>query len=86
MAGNFSNTTRTFQQISSESKYQNKLGISEFESLCMHAQEMKDQIVGKKISGFIQHIAVLPPYIMYWTEMDIRIWHDMEKQKPSTVY
>lgn len=86
MAGNFSNTRRTFQQISSESKYQNKLGISEFESLCMHVQEMKDQIVGEKISGFIQHIAVLPPYIMYWTKMDIRIWHDMEKQKPSTVY
>ncbi|CAG2251452.1 unnamed protein product [Mytilus edulis] len=82
IAGNFSNTgntPRTFQQISSESRYKNKLDKSEFESLVKLSSQMETEITSKHSPGFIQHVSILPPYIMYWTETGIRIWHDLAK-------
>ena len=82
IAGNFSNfgnTTRTFQQIASESRYQNRLDPEEFESLCKLRVRMEKEIEGQKNSGFIQDIAIWPPYVTYWSENGIRIWHDVAR-------
>lgn len=79
IAGNFSNfgnTTRTFQQIASESRYQNRLDPEEFESVCKLRVRMEKEIEGQKNSGFIQHIVIWPPY---WSENGIRIWHDVAR-------
>jgi hypothetical protein len=40
---------------------------------------MEKEIEGQKNSGFIQHIAIWPPYVMYWSENGIRIWHDVAR-------
>ncbi|CAC5364581.1 unnamed protein product [Mytilus coruscus] len=83
IAGNFStfgNSLGTFQKIANESKYPNKMDQSEFESLSMLAEKMKEDSVAKILPGFIRHIAILPPYVMYWTEAGVRIWHDMAKE------
>lgn len=82
IAGNFSNfgnTTRTLQEIATESRYTNKLDKNDFESMVILSGEMAKEIERKKIHGFIQHISILPPYVMYWTEDGVRIWHDMAK-------
>ena len=51
IAGNFSNfgnTTRKFQQIASESRYQNRLDPEEFERLCKLRVRMDKEIEGQK--------------------------------------
>ena len=82
IAGNFSNfgnSPRTFQEIATESRYTNILDQNEYESLIKLSTEMEAEIERKKVHGFIQHISCKPPYVMYWTEDGIKIWHDMAK-------
>ena len=82
IAGNFSNfgnTKQTFQKIASESNFSNILDKSEFESLVKMSFNMRNETPELVYPGFIRHISIMPPYIMYWSEMGIRIWHDMAK-------
>ncbi|CAC5399397.1 unnamed protein product [Mytilus coruscus] len=66
--------------IENEPKYPNKIGQSEFESLSILAEELEDDAVTKTLPGVLRHRAILPPYILYWTDAGVKIWHDMEKE------
>jgi hypothetical protein len=54
LPANFGNTTRKFQQIASESRYQNRLDPEEFESLCKLRVRMRLEtgIAGCPLTGF----------------------------------
>lgn len=82
LAGNFSefgNSPQTFQKIASESRFTHTLDKSEFESLLKISDKMTQESNAKRLPGFIRHISILPPIVMYWTETGVRIWHDMAK-------
>jgi hypothetical protein len=87
LAGNFSdfgNSPQIFQKIASESRSTHVLEKSEFESLLKLAEEMVANSNSKKLPGFIRQISIYPPFVMYWNEAGVRIWHDMAKN--STVF
>lgn len=82
LAGNFSefgNSPQTFQKIASESRFSHTLDKSEFESLLKISDNMIKESNAKRLPGFIRHISIFPPIVMYWTETGVRIWHDMAK-------
>ncbi len=78
IAGNYNHCGKgsaVLKQISTESKKEDRCSSKPFESL----QDIKSISKGGtgKVKGFIQSIGIDPPYVHYYSETRIRIWHDL---------
>ncbi|CAC5423855.1 unnamed protein product [Mytilus coruscus] len=55
------------------------MNSDEWKSLLKMANEMSLASLNTKVKGFIQHISVIPSYVMYWNESGIRLLHQLAK-------
>lgn len=82
VAGNMSNvgsSQTVIRKISTESSRKNVCDQNEIDSLKKMAANMNADTKQKVVKGFIQHISVLPTFVMYWNEAGVRLWHDLAK-------
>lgn len=87
IAGNVSSvgtSTQVLRKIASQSRRVGAMDADEWKSLLKMSTEMSFTSLNKKVKGFIQHISLVPSYVMYWNESGIRLWHQLANN--STVF